>query len=1029
VDQRFSREPEAEAAAGESPRRGGLQAERDDEGHAGLPPARDGLSEARAGQVPDAAAAREESADQSPARTFRDNRIHLSDLNLPLRLFIYLLFAQTAVVAVLLLTQNAGQPQVGSGVLDQRGGMYAVPLASFLVMAISIAAGYCLVLTGAVRIRAAAGLPIIAAATAALAFVPVSWLREGGPDTGQHGTEVWLRWAQLGVLALLAAWALWDAAAKYRSPRPASSVKPDKPRWHGMTFAGMSAIVVAYYTLEFAVWGSYAGAGQTTAGTAYLRDDLSFQAVLLPIFLTLILLMGSTDLLGWGQVTAQWATRQLNEWLSKRVHVRVLWVVTPLVGLAMVADVVQRAPGAVPLELAAGGLFAVIVIVLARSGAGYATWSDEMRSRAVLFGSIAIFVFTTVLSNIASGTGNLFGLRALDDNQVYALVSLPVLLVLLTGGIYLLIGGRPGKPKQMTMTMFLVTAGLLALVATLQAFLRTSNLPSFPPDFLLLSAVQLAAALGVLGWAGWLLTRKRDRRVTRQAPGRADKPVIGAFLLLVGLALVSLVTWVLREITKLGADSGFLLAGLFLLAGFWGLITAGDTLNQNTADTARYPRDGRIILFAGYTLFGNATLLYLGTLHLPGTSIAATEILTTDYVTPAGVGILGTAVVVMAFVLGPARHRPASQAQGERTISPRNVRLSVAGAGAALAALVVVFVSVSAWPLQVKANSEALSQSYQASVPGPECDTNANVASWSVPPGAPVSTRCLPDGLRVVAAPGGSGDVQFLPPSGTFPRNYSVSVRVNLAGLDNGCVSIATRASADGYYRTYLCANGPAQARTWEIKRISASGSQWLLAIGALGTSDTYTLQASAENSEQQIAIDNAQSSGTDATFTATKYIALGISNSGTRAASVVLSDFRFTPLPAHPAPCCAGMTALPVTTRDRVVVWLNNVGDAELSLLIARIKGAELGHGLAAQLRACSELAATVTAARGNPPIPDTAAQGFLAGALTAFGKYASDCQAGAGASNKARLGQALASFRAGSVDLAGMDAAIKDD
>ena len=48
----------------------------------------------------------------------------------------------------------------------------------------------------------------------------------------------------------------------------------------------------------------------------------------------------------------------------------------------------------------------------------------------------------------------------------------------------------------------------------------------------------------------------------------------------------------------------------------------------------------------------------------------------------------------------------------------------------------------------------------------------------------------------MVAGPQGAGDVQFLPPGGSFPGNYRVSVQVEFGSLTDGCVSIYTRSSA-----------------------------------------------------------------------------------------------------------------------------------------------------------------------------------------------------------------------------------------
>ena len=173
------------------------------------------------------------------------------------------------------------------------------------------------------------------------------------------------------------------------------------------------------------------------------------------------------------------------------------------------------------------------------------------------------------------------------------------------------------------------------------------------------------------------------------------------------------------------------------------------------------------------------------------------------------------------------------------------------------------------------------------------------------------------------------------------------------------------------------------QTYQWELDRITP-GNQWLLGIGDLGGTGTYTLQATAETTDQQIIIDGAAASGTDAALTTTKYIALGISNSGTQAGSAVFSHFAFTPLPAQPPAQSTSTAALPTTTKDKVVVWYTDTGKAELALLTDSID--TVGHAatLSAQGAACAKLATAVTTARADPQVPDPAARSWLAQALT---------------------------------------------
>jgi len=94
------------------------------------------LSDAAAAETGAAAGHEDEEAEKLPG-LIRPNR-----LNLPLRLLMWLAIAQIVLVAILMALQKVRQPQVNSSVLDPAGGTFAVPLAVFVFMTVSVAAGY-----------------------------------------------------------------------------------------------------------------------------------------------------------------------------------------------------------------------------------------------------------------------------------------------------------------------------------------------------------------------------------------------------------------------------------------------------------------------------------------------------------------------------------------------------------------------------------------------------------------------------------------------------------------------------------------------------------------------------------------------------------------------------------------------------------------------------------------------------------------------------------------------------------------------
>ncbi len=989
------------------------------------------------------------------SKIFHDRRIDLKDPTLSsfLRLLIYAAFAQTVIVGLLLLYGlKASQSSVSSGVQDQAGGTFLVPTAVFIVMAISVAAGYCLVLAGAFKVRAAAGLPIIAATTVTLAVVPISKLHAGVAIEPHE----WLRWAQLGVLALLCVWALRRLAARQWAGGVEAERQSSGKRKYDAVLIGVLAVVVAYYVLEFVVWGSYAQANQTARGTGFLVDDLSFQAVLLPVFLTLVVLLGSTDLLGWGELIVA----RVPFWTG---HSRswIFLILTPLTACLVIANALRVHPGEALPELLVGAALAGIVGLLIRSGTGYISWSDDLRGQLVFVGAIVVFIYMTVFSSITEELATATGLSSLADSELYWLISTPILLALLTVGLFLVARGRLGQRDTGATGLFLAMVGMLILIAELPEFvsLRSRTLPGVIPwqHFSLLGGIQLAAGISALAWIGWLHAHKRLRK-------NAVGPLPAIFLLLVGLELVTLVIDLLKGIENLGNHSAFALAGLFLLIALWGLITSGDQLNAPAA-SAHYPRDGRVMLFVGYTLIANATLVYLGTLRAPITGIGPPDSLTSDYVSPTGLGILGTALVVMAFVLSPrelarspapagadrAEAAPAPASPSPAPLSPAaadagpavlkfapvTVQRAILGVGALLTAVALIFVAVTAGPHLANASAQLVGQPYHATIPGPGCDDGG--ASWTVPPGDPITTDCLgTTGLQVAAAHPGAGDVQFLLPGGPFPRNYRVSVQVNLSHMPDGCVSIYTRASAGGHYTSYICTNTlqGVQDYVWGIQETSLTAFKQL-GSGVVRKATAYLLEATTANAIQQITVDGSSAAFTSGAFAATGFVSLGISDSGGQGGSVIFSNFTFTPLPAQPtlrsSPDLTPLPSVPppstgsspassaASIEEQVSAWFINGGQAELDLLAARTNAVGLAATTtyAAVGKACSALATAVTTAQVDPPIPDTAAEVWLAKAFNEFGTAAAICETAAASHSHTLLNDAAAPIRVATADI----------
>ena len=845
-----------------------------------------------------------ESGDAEEAKglraTYKARHIRPSHLTGPSKRLVLLAIAQIMLVAVLMALQKVHQPQVNSVVSGAAGGTFTVPLVVFIVMVMSVAAGYWFGLAGALRVRPGVGIPIAALATWTLADVPISSLRLGATTIDLHLSDAGLRWAQLGILAVFWVWLGGTTAAAWyaRRKRPVVAPPPGGQPWHPGIFRVTLACVLAYYALEFVIWVLYAQAGLAATGTGSLLADLGVQAVLLPTFLVLVVLLGSTDLLEWGEIAVQSIVvgpkRDRPRWL--------LAILTLMAALATIANVVRLDGINILLELAVLGVPAIFLAALVRLAPGYGDWSDYLRSRAVITGATVTFLYVAILPAVTSAIRDAVGWSAQLDYQFYWLVSTPVALSVLTVGLSFLVQRRIGKPEQRGRGLLLVIVGVLITIAGLPAFLSAANLPAVFPQqhFSLLSGLQAVAAVGTLSWLIILAVRGRESSAAQLA---------NLLALLAGLQIIRWILDLLNEISVLGADSDYVLAGLFFLTVFWGFAMSGENLTGDKANSALYPRDGRILLSVGYSLVSTATLLYLGAVRTPAKGVSPPGYLTADPVTPLGLATLGSALVVVAFVArmspgsahSPAHATPAGQANATSAFpsgSPRirahsAAQVGIAGVGAVATGAALVILG-SALPRLTQANAALVGTPYKATVPGPGCD--AGGALWTVTPGERVTTECGAAGLHVEIGPGrgDEGDVKFLPPNGFTSQNYRISVQITFGSGFDGCAGIYTRGSAAGRYLTAVCGDNSVG-----IDKQGAHGSS-MIYLNYVGRTLTYTIAAVSQGSDQSVYVNGAKiGTVADVAFSTTEYIGLGIVNSGNRAEAAVFSNFTFTPLPA----------------------------------------------------------------------------------------------------------------------------------
>jgi len=133
------------------------------------------------------------------------------------------------------------------------------------------------------------------------------------------------------------------------------------------------------------------------------------------------------------------------------------------------------------------------------------------------------------------------------------------------------------------------------------------------------------------------------------------------------------------------------------------------------------------------------------------------------------------------------------------------------------------------------------------------------------------------------------------------------------------------------------------------------------------------------------------------------------------------------SPAAAGPAPRAAPNVTIPV------VKWNAGPGGAALAVVSGQLGKATQAAGLrlfAVMKQACSKLAAAVSAAKAEPPIPDAARQGEYARALASLAQAAAYCEAGISTrpdgdeaidteQNGKLLGQSASAFTAGAREL----------
>jgi hypothetical protein len=468
-------------------------------------------------------------------------------------------------------------------------------------------------------------------------------------------------------------------------------------------------------------------------------------------------------------------------------------------------------------------------------------------------------------------------------------LSLPLFLAL---GAFLLVRGRAlGQSRVLASGVYLLYLWILFGPSNVITALQAVGLSVAALPIIQYSTIRLVAA--VLGVAVMALVALRRRRLADPA-----SPLVGALLALAGFEAINLLLRASAAISS--ANTTAVGIGLFFFGTvLWDVLTSGADITNGAS--AAFPRDARVLLYLGYNVVGAALLLFV-------TTAQRTERLAFDLgviqntVVSGGALYLGIPLVVLGALLrlGAWRfqERRAQAASGllvgvagggQR--AARSAQVGVLAVGALLAVAMVAVVLAHAAPPSATGGSTA----YSAQAPGPDCDSGQ--AKWTIDP-VNTTTTCSSAGTTLalgnVASTSGIRQITlaFTPPARGFPTNYRVSVHIDFQGQSQSCLTLSTRYDGTGGYLNDVCASG-----AWDITRLDPNATPTLASGTHPQPLSGATVTATTQGSAQTLSINGAVvSSVTDATYTATSFVSLSVTNPA--GGDAILSQFSYTPLP-----------------------------------------------------------------------------------------------------------------------------------
>jgi hypothetical protein len=205
--------------------------------------------------------------------------------------------------------------------------------------------------------------------------------------------------------------------------------------------------------------------------------------------------------------------------------------------------------------------------------------------------------------------------------------------------------GRRMRPGLAVGLLLVTVAGLL-FVASGGEPIRG---PGFP--YLHLEGIQSAVAVATIGVCAWLVVRRRlDERATK---------LVSIFLVAdIGFQVLVWMYELYGGALSIGGQFSLAQALIVLAALVWELAFSGVTMTN--ADSRRFPRHARVLVFCGYIMLVATTVLFFSSLHVQSSGTRLEPVFESELWAQRGIVVLAAPMLVTLLVVRVLRWRSAA---------------------------------------------------------------------------------------------------------------------------------------------------------------------------------------------------------------------------------------------------------------------------------------------------------------------------------------------------------------------------------